>query len=93
MSGWPVNQARTPHPGPWRVDELGAIRGQADHYLAACDMHGNDKDLQLMAAAPELLQALQLMLERFTKTPSTLQDSEARCKAHAAIAKATGVTA
>lgn len=47
-------------------------------------------DARLIAAAPDLLEALMLMVEQFTKTPSTLKDSEARCKAHAAIAKATG---
>ena len=37
-----------------------------------------------------LLEALKLMLEQFTKTPSTLKDSEARIKAHAAIAQTEG---
>jgi len=45
---------------------------------------------RLIAAAPDLLEALQLMLEQFTKTPSTLKDSEARIKAHAALSRATG---
>ena len=45
---------------------------------------------RLIAAAPELLEALQIMVKQFTKTPSTLADTEARGKAHAAIAKATG---
>lgn len=44
----------------------------------------------LLEAAPDLLEALQLMLEQFTKTPSTLKDSEARIKAHAALSRATG---
>lgn len=38
----------------------------------------------------ELADALELMLRQFTKTPSTLKDSEARIKAHAVIAKARG---
>ena len=38
----------------------------------------------------ELVEALELMLKQFTKTPSTLKDTEVRGKAHAAIAKATG---
>jgi len=37
---------------------------------------------------PELVDALQTMLRTFTKTPSTLTESEARVKAHAALAKA-----
>jgi hypothetical protein len=45
---------------------------------------------RLIAAAPELLEALILMVQQFTKTPSTLKDSQARVKAHAAIAKAIG---
>lgn len=38
----------------------------------------------------DLIEALQLMLKQFTKTPSSLADSEARRKAHAAIRKALG---
>lgn len=38
----------------------------------------------------ELLEALQMMVKQFTKTPSSLRDSEARVKAHAAITRATG---
>lgn len=45
---------------------------------------------QLMEQRDELAEALQLMLEQFTKTPSTLKDSEARIKAHAALSRATG---
>ncbi|WP_186308125.1 hypothetical protein [Paraburkholderia sp. BCC1884] len=36
----------------------------------------------------ELLETLQLMVKHFTKTPSTLADSQARGKAHEVIAKA-----
>lgn len=49
-----------------------------------------EENARLIAAAPELLEALQEMVKQFTKTPSTIKDSEARGKAHAAIAKATG---
>lgn len=45
---------------------------------------------RLIAAAPDLLEALREMVSQFTKTPSTLTDSLVRGKAHAAIAKATG---
>ena len=55
------------------------------------DPSGDEEaDARLIAAAPDLLDALETMLMQFTKTPSTLKDSEARVKAHAAIAKATG---
>jgi hypothetical protein len=36
----------------------------------------------------ELLETLQMMVQHFTKTPSTLADSKARGKAHEVIAKA-----
>jgi muramoyltetrapeptide carboxypeptidase LdcA involved in peptidoglycan recycling len=36
----------------------------------------------------ELLDTLQMMVQHFTKTPSTLADSKARGKAHEVIAKA-----
>jgi hypothetical protein len=45
---------------------------------------------KLEAQRDALLEALKLMLEQFTKTPSTLKDSEARIKAHAAIAQTEG---
>jgi hypothetical protein len=67
-------------------------------------LHGNDchttetratreeayANAKLMAAAPDLLEALQLMVKQFTKVPSTYADSDARVKAHTAIKKATG---
>jgi hypothetical protein len=56
------------------------------HELAA---RANERIRQLMASNAELVAALQLMVEQFTKTPSTLKDSQARVKAHAALAKAT----
>jgi hypothetical protein len=70
-------------PGPWKAVYVGS---------SDWDLNGptTREDWTLAAAAPDLLEALQAMLEQFTKTPSTLKDSEARCKAHAAIAKATG---
>ena len=84
-------------PGPWNLYPNNASdwvvrkmfpNGQESHEIARCQS-GMD-NARLIAAAPDLLEALQAMLEQFTKTPSTLKDSEARCKAHAAIAKAMG---
>lgn len=47
----------------------------------------------LVVAAPEPLEALQVMVKQFTRAPSSLADSEARCKAHEAISKALGESA
>lgn len=70
-------------PGPWKAVYVGC---------SDWDLSGpvTEQDWKLAAAAPELLDALEMMLVQFTKTPSTLKDSEARVKAYAAIAKATG---
>jgi hypothetical protein len=43
---------------------------------------------RLRALNAELVEALEVMLKQFTKTESSLMDSNARCKAHAALAKA-----
>ena len=91
-------------PGPWkavewsddRIEFTAGYEFSADGHLLPLDsMSTNNYDevhanARLIAAAPDLLEALMLMLDQFTKTPSTLKDSEARCKAHAAIAKAMG---
>lgn len=70
-------------PEPWKAVYVGC---------SDWDLIGpvTEQDWKLAAAAPELLDALETMMVQFTKTPSTLKDSEARVKAHAAIAKATG---
>lgn len=91
-------------PGPWEWDgsvwnydsENEApwlVQGGSDHrvfVLLGSIKANKEADARLIAAAPELLEALQIMVKQFTKTPSTLADTEARGKAHAAIAKATG---
>ncbi|MNL87440.1 hypothetical protein D3C87_2165910 [compost metagenome] len=41
-------------------------------------------------AIRELSDALRTMLGQFTKTPSTLRDTEARVKAHAALKSVVG---
>jgi hypothetical protein len=70
-------------PGPWEAVYVGSgdwdLRGPVTR-----------EDWKLAVAAPDLLDALETMLAQFTKTPSTLKDTEARAKAHAAIDKATG---
>lgn len=92
-------------PGPWYVDKAPSIFGghgftiHKGSAMICTAFPGASTDriepvaelnARLIAAAPELLDALKVMLEQFTKTPSTLKDSECRVKAHAAIAKATG---
>lgn len=86
-------------PGPWRYKPHSV---DSNYMLIFCsnDPHEGDNlrgycgedNARLIAAAPDLLDALKLMVEQFTKGSghSTLKDSEARIKAHAAIAKATG---
>jgi hypothetical protein len=89
--------------GPW-VNFNGQIRpangkGRTAGYAPLVKIHGdkrttndeiNAANARLIAAAPELLEALQTIVKQFTKIPSSLKDSHARMKAHAAIAKATG---
>lgn len=66
--------------------------GSGGWLVAECSLRfeGATRHAKLFAAAPELLEALHAMLEQFTKTPSTLKDSETRVRAHEAIAKALG---
>ena len=84
-------------PGPWRYEYepgyCGELLAEASGTtLAEFVTEPSEANARLIAAAPELLEALKLMVEQFTKgsAPSTVKDSEARIKAHAAIAKATG---
>ena len=66
--------------------ELVATDTNEDYLGAATELR------RLHALNAELLEALKVMVEQFTKGSgqSTLKDSEARIKAHAAISKATG---
>ena len=80
-------------PGPWMVDGT-EIRGEAQHASQRiCDMAPgfSDEDARLIAAAPDLLEALQALTK--------LYDTDEGCRAlpeylaaRAAIAKATGGT-
>jgi hypothetical protein len=92
-------------PGPWEIDgEYVQQVGQTG--LAICDVMnmdvGGDKgwhsgpvtqaNKNLIAAAPELLETLQLMLDAFVDDPLSYQYSSGRAvdAARAAIAKARG---
>jgi hypothetical protein len=86
-----VQQAHADRPIGAHVDPLIDREKYAHTICTMAQRFGvNEADSRLIAAAPDLLEALELMLNQFTKTPSTFRDSDARCKAHAAILKATG---
>lgn len=63
------------------------------YYECGCDAiwpemwvdHAAGELRRLHESRETLLKTLKEMLEQFTKTPSTLKDSEARIKAHAVI--------
>lgn len=88
-------------PGPWEVEDNGyfydinAVRGTVGNVCSSASWFDNDEhrgpvamaNAQLIAAAPELLEALE-MLVVFT-TP-TKRNATALSKAYAAIAKALG---
>jgi hypothetical protein len=93
-------------PGSWEVDGF-RIVAECNGFSVA-DVNGPDRrargkewkedmdcciaNANLIAAAPDLLAALEVMLAQFSKTPSTLKDTQARACAHRAVAKAKGET-
>ena len=95
-------------PGPWltaiqecHTGDIATVYHTTDGWVSiwsenwaitGMDREEQSANARLIAAAPDLLEALKLMVEQFTKgnAPSTVKDSETRIKAHAAIAKATG---
>lgn len=89
--------------GPWELIEFGGPQiGNPETGEAICTMWGSRNDpkdpieanARLIAAAPELLEALRLALEYFNSAQAQLSASGqvARDAARAAIAKATGET-
>jgi hypothetical protein len=82
-------------PGPWKtVDYLARaeeIHGPDGQILAMRQDDAKLGDMLAMAAAPELLAALQEMLSRFGG--ATDKETPAEKQARAAIAKATGAAA
>lgn len=84
-------------PGPWHVSNEGKLVIRDDEWLvpvATAGYNTNDEELataNLIAAAPALLEALQLCEEFMAGLPSTGFDGLARIElARAAISKALG---
>lgn len=84
-------------PGPWRVNEdTCVIAGHADAPFAVAQVYmGSDANARLIAAAPDLLRALELALGQLegSKPLSGVHASSLRADieiARAAIAKAKG---
>ena len=75
-------------PGPWEFDPIDRVVVKGGSEIAYMARSANGADVRLIAAAPELLTALET-LERLAGLPS-MQDDPARVKARAAIAKARG---
>lgn len=95
------NAAHTP--GPWMVEPLGSdcfeVKCECGYFIATCHdgVRGDrnaDVNARLIAAAPDLLAALQEMYEAASDSDSchygTLSTTFLRKIAHAAIVKATG---
>lgn len=86
-------------PGPWRYDYMPGYCGELIANNGKCVASFNDEPTaedatHFEAANPatilallECVDALRDMLEQFTKTPSTLKDSQVRVKGHAALQK------
>jgi hypothetical protein len=92
-------------PGPWQVgmafDNYGTTEIAIEHMTTAGNLiiavaldglQGQDANARLIAAAPDLLEALMLMRNRFLDTEGNhgQWEQEATDAADAAIAKATG---
>lgn len=91
-------------PGPWTIEEYGddetpalVIHKDTENricFMATPGSHGDpakiEADARLIAAAPDLLEALRELREQ--TEPEELLDDESKCwlKARAAILKATG---
>ena len=80
---------------PWRVARTSRgilqIRDSHDKCVAMFDWHKDrTADARLIASAPDLLEALQVLLKEFDSQFHPYEDQECQINAHKAIAKATG---
>jgi hypothetical protein len=90
------NAKPTQHtPGPWKVDDWSEIWAEADaEGICSVNTHRNlmraFADARLIAAAPELLEALGRLEIAARSVAQNARLANARANARAAIAKATG---
>lgn len=78
-------------PGKWAVGMDGEILSDAGYIVMGTDLvHGNENDLELIAAAPELLEALQACEKILSEIPLTVDLVEDLLFSRAAISKALG---
>lgn len=92
-----MNTNNTKHtPGPWWVDDNGCVAaGHGDTYETIAIMHDwqgdseREANARLIAAAPELLEALRAVLDEIDENECGQSLSVRIGKARAAIAKAT----
>jgi len=80
-------------PGPWHADREFDICGEDGHVIADC--FGKPANARLMAAAPELYEALAKLVPRFERACAHAGSdeefiAEATATARAALAKARG---
>jgi hypothetical protein len=80
-------------PGPWTAEQIGDTGGEnpvdvweINNGYTRIAEYVSDKDARLIAAAPELLEALKFLLEQ----AGLDRQKEAENKAYAVIAKAEG---
>ncbi len=93
-------QGKAHTPGPWEIDDYGTLRGPAPEDESTAGQHiadlvdenldwlspNGEADARLIAAAPELLEALQVLL----MACPVREGGSAHRQATDAIAKATG---
>lgn len=70
-------------PGPWRIEDQDIIGNEINGYV--CTWSGRAADADLISAAPDLLEALKLVMQDGCGAYQWIDD-----KAYAAIAKAEG---
>lgn len=75
-------------PGPWRVSGKQSIRAGEQRYVAKATWDNGEANAHLIAAAPDLLEALQGLAALYD-TDEGCRSMQQYIRARAAIAKAT----